>query len=69
MPPRRSASSRNANGAANGNVKKEKEVPVVATIDDGDDETEEMAEIELSSDEEVSCLPARSLEAPPPGQR
>ena len=54
MPPRRSASSRNANGAANGNVKKEKEVPVVATIDDGDDETEEMAEIELSSDEEAS---------------
>ena len=50
MPPRRSASSRNAN--ANGNVKKEKEVPVVvATIDD---ETEEMAEIELSSDEEAS---------------
>ena len=48
MPPRRS------NGAANGNVKKEKEVPVVATIDDGDDETEEMAEIELSSDEEAS---------------
>ena len=48
MPPRRS------NGAANGNVKKEKAVPVVATIDDGDDETEEMAEIELSSDEEAS---------------
>ena len=50
MPPRRSASSKNANG----NVKKEKEVPVVATIDDRDDETEEMAEIELSSDEEAS---------------
>ena len=48
MPPRRSTSTRN------GNVKKEKEVPVVATIDDGDDETEEMAEIELSSDEEGS---------------
>ena len=27
---------------------------MVATIDDGDDETEEMAEIELSSDEEAS---------------
>ena len=27
---------------------------MVATIDDGDDETEEMAEIELSSDEEGS---------------
>jgi hypothetical protein len=53
MPPRRSASSRNANGA-NGSVKKEKEVPVVATIDDGDDETEEMEEIELSSDDDAS---------------
>ena len=42
---------------------------VVTVAETAGEEVEAMPEIELSSDEEVSCLPARSLEAPPPGQR
>ena len=44
---------------------------VVTVAETAGEEVEAMPEIELSSDEEVGCLPAktRTLEAPPPGQR
>jgi len=59
MPPRRSASSRNATVKAEPNGKAKP--AVVATIDDGDEDVEEMAEIELSSDEEVRALTSSAL--------